>query len=246
MRFFEDYKLGETFKTDARRITAGEVNSFVEYIGVRNPLFLDAKEPFGSRIVPGFLTQSLALGLLYQPEIIQNFLLVEAKTRFLEPVHVEDSIHVIGTVTQTVPTKGKAGLLTLTTQIQNQKNQRTAEMTLQISILKNPPHTKTPPINRSPTPPTQKGTPHADNTRKQPLPRQLAGRRIQTTPQSLRPTLQTELESPADELPDTQRAGIKLRAASWTGLLAGEISAFRTVGDRGLRTRNSGGSGESA
>ena len=141
MRFFEDYRVGETFRTETRRVTAGEVDSFVEYVGVRNPLFLDEKHaskgPFGSRIVPGLLMQSLALGLLYRPEIIQYFLLVEAKTRFLKPVRVGDSIHVEGKVTgrKALP-REKAGLLTLRTEILNQREEAVAEMRLVISTLK--------------------------------------------------------------------------------------------------------------
>jgi 3-hydroxybutyryl-CoA dehydratase len=141
MRFYEEYKVGETFHTDSRTVTGEEVDRFVEYIGVRNPLFLDpkhaSKSPFKTRIIPGFLTQSLALGLLYRPEIIQYFLLVEARTRFLKPVHVGDSITVHGKVTKkkTRP-HDKAGLLTLQTEIQNQKFENVAEMTLIISILK--------------------------------------------------------------------------------------------------------------
>lgn len=141
MRFYEDYKVGETFHTTSRTITPGEVDSFVAYIGVRNPLFLDAKHasngPFHTRITPGFLTQSLALGLLYQPEIIQYFLLVEAQTRFLKPVKIGDSIHVEGKVThKKTAQKSKAGLLSLQTAILNQESERVAEMRLLISVLK--------------------------------------------------------------------------------------------------------------
>jgi 3-hydroxybutyryl-CoA dehydratase len=141
MRFYEDYEVGETFHTDSRTVTAGEVDRFVEYIGVRNPLFLDAqhasKSPFKTRIIPGFLTQSIALGLLYQPQIIQYFLLTEAHTRFLKPVKVGDSIHVDGKITQKKTTrKSKAGLLTLETEIYNQEREKVAEMGLVISVLK--------------------------------------------------------------------------------------------------------------
>ena len=141
MRSFEDYKVGETFQTASRTITPEEVDRFVEYIGVRNPLFLDpkhaSKSHFKTRIIPGFLTQSLALGLLYRPEIIEYFLLVEARTRFLKPVHVGDSIHVDGKVAEkkTRP-EDKAGLLTLQTQILNQDLVKVADMSLIISILK--------------------------------------------------------------------------------------------------------------
>lgn len=143
MRYYEDYRVGETFGTDIRTITPEEVNSFVEYIGVRNPLFLDpkhaSKSPFKTRIIPGFLTQSLALGLLYRPHIIENFLLIEAHTHFLKPVHIGDTIHVDAKVTEkkTSPNQ-KAGTLTLHTSIINQDYTKVAEMTLTISILKQP------------------------------------------------------------------------------------------------------------
>jgi len=144
LRFFEDYRVGEAFGTDSRTITPEEVDRFVEYIGVRNPLFLDpkhaSKSSFKTRIVPGFLTQSLALGLLYRPHIIENFLLLEAQTRFLKPVHVGDSIHVDGKVTRKkIRPRNKAGLLTLHTWIENQDFERVAEMILIISILKQAP-----------------------------------------------------------------------------------------------------------
>ena len=141
MRFFEDYRVGETFGTDTRTITPEEVERFVEYIGVRNPLFTDpkhaSKSPFKTRIVPGFLTQSLALGLLYRPHIIENFLLIEAQTHFTMPVHVGDTIHVDGKIThKKSKPHANAGLLTLHTTIENQTYTKVAEMTLIISILK--------------------------------------------------------------------------------------------------------------
>ena len=144
MRFYEDYRVGETFGTDTRTITSEEVDRFVEYVGVRNPLFLDpkhaSKSPFKTRIVPGFLTQSLALGLLYRPQIIEYFLLIEARTRFLKPVHVGDSIHVDGKVARKkTRANDKVGLLTLHTSIINQHFEKVAEMILIISILKQTP-----------------------------------------------------------------------------------------------------------
>ncbi len=140
MRFYEDYRVGETFRTKARTISPEEVDRFVEYIGVRNPLFLDAehasRSPFRTRIIPGFQTQSLALGLMYA-EIIQDFLLLEARSRFLKPVHVGDTIHVEGKITSKKSGRGaKAGRLSLKTIILNQENTRAAELNLTISLLK--------------------------------------------------------------------------------------------------------------
>ncbi len=140
MRFYEDYRVGETFQTKKRTISPEEVDRFVEYVGVRNPLFLDAKHAsqtsFHSRIIPGFLTQSLALGLLYA-DVVQNFLLLEAHSRFLKPVHVGDTIRVEGRVTSKKSRRGaKAGRLTLKTSIQNQENTSAAELNLTISLLK--------------------------------------------------------------------------------------------------------------
>jgi len=68
--YFEDFQIGQKWETKGRTITEADVVIFTGITGALNPLFLDEeygkKTKFKSRIVPGLLTASMAVGLTYQ------------------------------------------------------------------------------------------------------------------------------------------------------------------------------------
>lgn len=66
--YFEEFKVGDTFKTGARTVTEADVMSFCGLAGIFNPLFVDEEYArnntiFGSRVVPGPLTYLFTLGM---------------------------------------------------------------------------------------------------------------------------------------------------------------------------------------
>jgi acyl dehydratase len=66
-KFFDELEVGDQFTSHRRTITETDVVNFTCLTGLLNPLFTDeefAKEKgFGTRIVPGPLTMSIAIGL---------------------------------------------------------------------------------------------------------------------------------------------------------------------------------------
>ncbi|BFH73104.1 MaoC family dehydratase [Sulfurisphaera javensis] len=68
--YFEDFQLGQKWETKGRTVTEADVVLFTGLTGALNPLFLDeeyAKNTrFKTRILPGLLTASIAVGLTYQ------------------------------------------------------------------------------------------------------------------------------------------------------------------------------------
>lgn len=68
--YYEQFELGAEYQTHGRTITETDVVVFATLTGAQNPLFLDAEygasTPFGSRIAPGLLSLSMAVGLTYQ------------------------------------------------------------------------------------------------------------------------------------------------------------------------------------
>ncbi len=68
--YYEEFSVGSVLPTHGRTITETDVVLFATVTGAQNPLFLDAEyaksTSFGSRIVPGLLTLSIAVGLAYQ------------------------------------------------------------------------------------------------------------------------------------------------------------------------------------
>ncbi|MEM4086418.1 MAG: MaoC/PaaZ C-terminal domain-containing protein [Saccharolobus sp.] len=68
--YFEDFQIGQKWESKGRTVTEADVVIFTGITGALNPLFLDEeygkKTRFKSRIVPGLLTASIAVGLTYQ------------------------------------------------------------------------------------------------------------------------------------------------------------------------------------
>ena len=100
-RYFEEFKIGDSFRTPSKTITEGAITMMVGLAGLTSPLFVDevyAKSTaFGTRIVPGRITLLFMGGLeeqlgLYDETAIA--LLGFDKVRFKAPLKAGDTIHV--------------------------------------------------------------------------------------------------------------------------------------------------------
>lgn len=100
-KYFEDFKLGETFRTPAKTMSEGAITMMVGLAGFTIPLFNDeeyAKQtPYGSRIAPGRLTLFVMGGLEEQIGIYDETVIALVgldKIRFKAPLRAGDTIHV--------------------------------------------------------------------------------------------------------------------------------------------------------
>jgi acyl dehydratase len=73
-RYFEDFTLGEQFKTLGRTVGEGDITNFAGLVGDFTPIHVDehyAKQTrFGGRIAHGPLTLAMAIGLLTQLNVL--------------------------------------------------------------------------------------------------------------------------------------------------------------------------------
>jgi acyl dehydratase len=67
-RRFDDFAVGQVYRTYRRTITEADLATFTQFAGLRLPIFIDEeharRSPHGGRIVPGFLTASVSAGML--------------------------------------------------------------------------------------------------------------------------------------------------------------------------------------
>lgn len=119
MRFdrpFEQYVVGERFKTQGRTVTEADIVHFAGVSGDFFPLHVDAQYAkttrFGERIAHGMLTLSLATGLyILSPDYVIAFYGLD-HVRFLKPVKIGDTIYLKGEVIE-LKDRGVAGLISV-------------------------------------------------------------------------------------------------------------------------------------
>jgi acyl dehydratase len=98
--FFEDFKVGATFRTSTHTLTAAEIEQFARLTGDDNPLHMDAEVArsagFPDVIAHGLFVQSLAVGLIAELGIMRSttIALLSSEARFVAPTLAGDTIHV--------------------------------------------------------------------------------------------------------------------------------------------------------
>jgi len=107
-RYFEEFQEGERIVTAARTVTEADVVSFAGLSGDYNPIHTDAefaaRTPFGRRIAHGLLVTSIASGLAMQTGFLEGTTLAFREIRewkFVKPVFIGDTVHVVITVEKT-------------------------------------------------------------------------------------------------------------------------------------------------
>lgn len=130
-RYWDDFKVGETFETAARTVEAGDVSLFAGLSGDFNPLHLNeafAKTtPFGGRVAHGILTLAISNGHQNQLGIFEGTtlaLLGIDRVRFTGPVRLGDTVHTAMTIKETKPSsKPDRGVVTYEVAVRNQKGE---------------------------------------------------------------------------------------------------------------------------
>jgi len=124
MKYFEDFKVGEVFKTRARTITEADIVNFCAFSGDWYPLHSDIeyakKSPFGQRIAHGMLVLSATSGLmpLYDWAIVAFYGM--EKVRFLNPTVIGDTVHLEMEVVETQDKGDKGGVISLDQRVKDQ------------------------------------------------------------------------------------------------------------------------------
>lgn len=128
--YFDELEVGRQFTSPRRTVTETDIVLFTGLTGLLNPLFTDElfarEQGFGTRVVPGPLTVSFAIGLT--DEIAYGTVTAALgidKVRFLSPVKPGDTIWVKTTVTDKRESASRPdrGPVTLRHEVHNQKDE---------------------------------------------------------------------------------------------------------------------------
>lgn len=142
---FDDFVVGEVFKSYARTITDADLHTFTCFAGLKLPIFIDEefareKTSYGGRIAPGFMTASIAAGMM--EDILGPYTLAALSLgnfTFSVPVRPMDTIHCEIRVAEKRDTSdGKRGVLTSVTRVINQRGETALEFTGTFLMRKEP------------------------------------------------------------------------------------------------------------
>lgn len=130
-RYFEEFKVGLTFESQARTINPADVSNFAGVTGDFNPLHTDEEfartTPFGGRAAHGLLTLGIAGGQQNQLGLFEGTslaLLGLDKVRFTAPVRFGDTIHTELTVREAKESsKPDRGVVVFDTVVKNQRGE---------------------------------------------------------------------------------------------------------------------------
>ena len=127
--FFQDLRVGQSFRTYRRSVTETDLVNFISVTGMLEMIFIDsegAAGAIGGRPVPGALTYTLIEGFILQTMIQGTGLaMLELTQKILKPVRVNDTIHAVVTVTGIRPTStGNRAIVDSQVDVYNQRGEQ--------------------------------------------------------------------------------------------------------------------------
>ncbi len=136
---FDDLRIGDTWRSRARTITEVDVVNFAGMTGDYDSLHVDhefaANSPYGKPIAHGLLGLSFVAGLGSHSPWVHTVAFVRIDAwRFLGPIYIGDTVHVL-TEVLSKETKGRqTGLVNWRRQLLNQHGHQVQEGTLQTLV----------------------------------------------------------------------------------------------------------------
>jgi 3-hydroxybutyryl-CoA dehydratase len=144
-RYFEDFTVGDRFRSPSRTLTDAHFLFFAGMTGDAHPIHYDdeygKRTRFGRRLAHGLLLTSLtAVGASTLAPVLEDSIVafVEQSSRFLAPVFIGDTVspehEVVG-----LERRRSAGLLTLRVVLRNQRGETVVEGQHRYLIAYRPP-----------------------------------------------------------------------------------------------------------
>jgi 3-hydroxybutyryl-CoA dehydratase len=129
--YFEEFEIGMTILSAGRTITESDIVMFAGLSGDFNQIHTDAEYSkaslAGQRVAHGLLCLSIASGLAVRTGFMDGtvqFFREVAEWKFIKPVFIGDTIHVVVTVLETKDLRRMgSGLVTLDVDVQNQRDE---------------------------------------------------------------------------------------------------------------------------
>jgi acyl dehydratase len=140
---FEDFVVGESWRTYRRTVTEADLVNFTQLAGLHLPIFVDddwakRESPHGGRIVPGFLICAVSAGML-ESVLGANTLAglsMDAFT-FKVPVRPGDTLACEVAVTDARETSdARRGVLSLAVKVLNQREEAVLEYRTRVLMKK--------------------------------------------------------------------------------------------------------------
>jgi len=114
--YFEDFSVGMSILSPGRTITESDIVTFAGLSGDFNQIHTDAEysqsTPFGQRVAHGLLGLSIASGLAVRTGVLEGTVLAFREInewKFVKPVLIGDTIHVVMLVVETKGLRGTGG-----------------------------------------------------------------------------------------------------------------------------------------
>jgi acyl dehydratase len=148
--FFEDYASAEPVVSGERTITEADVLAFAHLTGDFVKLHTDesyAKTTrYGRRIAHGALVFSVSIGLATQMQLFDDSLIAFAgvdKLRFVAPVFLDDTVHVVKRVVERKELGAAQGAVTFESRVLNQRGELVLAYLDRLLIRRRPSATET-------------------------------------------------------------------------------------------------------
>jgi acyl dehydratase len=142
-RYFDEFSIGETFKTGGITIDQCDITEFAAFSGDYSPLHTNEQyaqaTPFGGRIAHGFLSIAKMSGKFNQLGYWDGSVkaMLETGWTFLKPVRPGDTIHALVTVADLKESASKtSGAITLKFDVMNQHDEKVTEGFLKLLLKK--------------------------------------------------------------------------------------------------------------
>ena len=146
--FFEDYAVGEAFKSPARTMTETDIVLFASLTGDWHPIHTNVeyakKAFFGERIAHGMLTLCVGSALIFRlgpfvalPKSFIAFYGMDS-VRFTGPVKIGDTIHCVVQVEKLEAKDDKTGVIVSKNSIRNQRDEDVVVYTTRALVGRKP------------------------------------------------------------------------------------------------------------
>lgn len=150
--YFEDFAVGQQFKSGGRTITETDLTMFSMISGDWNPIHADAEFASGTRfkqrLVHGALGIAVATGMMHEMGIFHESVVAMLSLkhwRFLKPILVNDTLHLELEVIAKGPDTGKrSGSVDRRLRLVNQHGEAVQEGESDVLVLKRTPLEPTP------------------------------------------------------------------------------------------------------
>jgi acyl dehydratase len=144
-KYFEEFEIGDEFKSPGRTITETDVVQFAGLSGDYNPLHTDVEyckdTLFGQRVAHGLLGLSIMSGLVTRIGVFDGTIIafLNVDWSFTKPIFIGDTVHFsMKIISKTETSKRDRGIIGREIQLINQRNEVVQQGTTTLMMKKKP------------------------------------------------------------------------------------------------------------